>query len=483
MSVRCHCVLPPAYGYSEVLNDKGYHKLLESLFSLAQIEKRNLVNLPNSSKSSTRAQTASRLSACAAVLRIAVEVGVQSFRYKTVKALVQHITQTLPDAEGVFCEPIVGDYLKSLRVTLEFRPHPEHFSKEEWLNAVDFCIDGIRTYSAIGAESDANGSNGSSAHGSSYYPATRGVTPVVSAVLSGGLNSRNPAHIAAKTTLEEVMFSLYNLLSTTNAPVLERTSSISVVLLDFFRSSGSAGRAHQVAFMSLNILLVHSSTEDVTLTQQILKEITPLIRRFWHSRSTALKDEMLVSLVNGTLFLPTLVAIGDAEDFRDDLQALVDAMQADYSKRADREQLQLDDLELIDPASNVRIPERLGTKGFDLKSVALKAEFSFALVQTIATISVLLQEHANFQFEKALIYEDNVSRKRQRTAKPINDLLTYDRTLSVSTRVCSLQILTFSLDRLTLDLATTREVLDCLVACLSEDNGLINSWAMLALSR
>ena len=117
------------------------------------------------SASSKQVHVVSRLSDIASTIRFTVEVGVQSFRLKTVRALLQHVIDTLPFAREGYCRPLRDDYIKTLRALFEYTPHVEHFLITEWESAVSFVLGILRSF----LESDASPSNGGDHHVSSTY--------------------------------------------------------------------------------------------------------------------------------------------------------------------------------------------------------------------------------------------------------------------------------------------------------------------------
>ena len=114
--------------YSQELADKSYREILDALFRLTITD---CSTYAKTSKDHLKNGTALRLSACAGVMRMVVEMGVRKLRFKTVKALVEHIIRTLPMSNKVYCEHLLADYFKSLSTVLEYHTHSEHLSGEE----------------------------------------------------------------------------------------------------------------------------------------------------------------------------------------------------------------------------------------------------------------------------------------------------------------------------------------------------------------
>ncbi|KAJ6184784.1 PIK-related kinase FATC [Penicillium mononematosum] len=123
----------------QTLNDKACHKIFESLFRFVAAER----SIYNRAQKSSKTPSASRLSTCASVLRMAVDLFLRNLRIKTVRAIVDHITETIPaPGEGLW-EPLSLDYTKCLASLLRYRPHTEHLDEEDWENLISFCLASI----------------------------------------------------------------------------------------------------------------------------------------------------------------------------------------------------------------------------------------------------------------------------------------------------------------------------------------------------
>ena len=116
------------------MDDKGCHKIFESLFRFVAVERTSY------NRASSKGASSTRLSTCASVLRIAVDVFLRNLRYKTLRAIVDHITETLPTPEEGLWEPLSAGYTKCLVALLHYPPHVEHLSSSEWDKLMSFCL-------------------------------------------------------------------------------------------------------------------------------------------------------------------------------------------------------------------------------------------------------------------------------------------------------------------------------------------------------
>lgn len=459
------------------LSDKGYHALFETLFRVTQSEKAAYAK----GSKSARSLASTRLSACASTLRLAVEVGLHTVRHKTVKALIDHITQVLPTSDESFCEPILKDYAKALRTLLEYRPHVEHFSKEDWQALVDFCIGGIQiSLNVEDAQSSvltiSNGSNRllnrisrsatPSTLGSSYLP---------------GSSAKGDSSVEIVRTLDEFVLCLHYLLSTSNAPVLEKASAVFAIILAVLRVPSTAG-AHHAAFMCINTALYAVITEDIDLARQTFRDLIPHIRRLWQTKSLALREEMIITMINGEALLSSLIQLEDYEDCKSDLQGLLDAISVEYAKRSERDQLQFDDLDLALGYSDNDMCVVLRTKTFNLRQGTVKSEQSWAVLDITTSILATLGNSRLSSSLSASVDDLATPRKRRRVISAVDTLLLSLESASTSERLIPLQSLAFITGKIKFDGDNVLKVVEAMTPILSSDISNLANWAMIALS-
>lgn len=475
----------------EALTDKGYHKIFETLFHAVRIDRSKYAKATTVSAQDTPAK---RLSACAKVFRVAVVEGVRKIRSRTVKALVDHITQTLPNPAGGYCEPLLHGYIKSLETILEYRAHPEHLNKEEWHVVVDFLTEGISTFCNTLDGPDSRRSPGPEEPNSRRSNRSRAQTPSTSISLLGTTHRASfrsaeiAKHSISRSIAEDFASCLQYLTSVSNAPILDKARSILEVLINLLRASATIGRAHHAIFVSINHVIKRTITDDIALTQHTIKNIIPLIRRLWHPKYKALGDEMLSSLILAEAYLPRLLQTGDSEDCQSELQGLVDVLYGEYSNRVDKDHLQIDDLEFYPPKKTEHMQSPLSIKAFGLRPGSpgnpgmIRAERNWALLYTVSILNSILVAPGTPLAEHPSIADQTGSNKRRRLMQPLDSLLQLIRLAPASEKVCALQALALTLDRVIVPGPDLRVTLDTLIPCVSEDNGTLSSWAMLALS-
>ncbi|KAK4539973.1 hypothetical protein LTR36_009943 [Oleoguttula mirabilis] len=462
----------------ENLGDVSYHRIYEILFRVAVSE--HTVWL-NAKTATTRSAADTRLSNTASALRLAVEVGTRMVRLKTIKALLDHVSQSLPLASGGLCTPLALDYAKCLRTALSHQPHVEHLPQKDWERTAVFCIETIKMTehemadddAMSGAElnSTAGTTNGTSYRSSrSHYKESAGSQTMRSLV---------------KQVTEELIGSLCLLTAAPNARIGSRASDLLWSLIDFLKANAVAGRSHQEAFAAINHVLARISTENITLTQKATSHLIRLIRHFWPQKSTMLKDEMLVTLLYLRPFVTHLMRQEEALTLRTELSGLLDVLRTEYGKRAEREILHLDDLRLaIHYADSAGEPGSIHTVIFGLRCAGARAEANWTLVSMLATLCSLLgagaRELASSDEDEDVV--DARPRKRQRLSNDYQDTVSATGKGSASSRACALQTITFLAQQHNIPAKQLGMTMEKLSAGCGEDNGTTASWALLALA-
>ena len=447
----------------------------------------------------TRTKVESRLSACAALVRVVVEVGLPKLRYKTVKALVEHIIQTLPTADAGYCEPLCRDYLKALASLLDYTPHPEHLLRDEWEELVNFCLcilrDLSKTIDTQGARtSHLRTSNGgiSSRSASPNSGADHGRRPMV--------NSSQPARFPILRDCQlDVALCLQCLVSVPNAPLFknlaqdpkeanefvgqisEKAHEIVTVVLSLLVSYPKVTSIQHVLLGSLIPIMYHVVTSDVQLAVSVLEELLPLFRRFWDVKDNSTKDPLLILLFYGEILLPRLVPQGSSA-VRADLDAVVELLRGDYISRREREQLQLNDLVLVDCGYSRACHGPLCTRSIQLRMGNIKPEQPWCLLATSAAMLVALEKQVSDDMTH--VDADNVSlpRKRPKLTRPMEEVFRLIQDSKISEKLYALQLLIFIFDGMEIDESCLRKYLGMLVPYLSDDNADVVSWTMLAIT-
>lgn len=444
-------------------------------------------NLGRASKT-TKTKVESRLSACASLVRLLVDVALEKLRYKTVKALVEHITQTLPTADANYCVPLLKDYLKTLATLFDHKAHPEHFLDQEWQEAVDFCIDLTcdlnRTYEPD-ESSFPNGVRSFHGSGPRRDDLSRAGTPSTfgdHVRRSGKSASQGAAYPQLRNSDREVILCLRNLTSVPNAPIMDRAHKISTTLIDLLVSYQKTSTIQQPALETINSVMSFAITNDISLAMQTSNKVLSLFRQLWESKDATLKETLLVFLSYVEVLLPRIISAETTGDCKDTMNTIVEVLRNDYCSRRPREQLQFEDLSLRNPTSCVASQIPLGTKVHEVRNGSFKAEHPWCLISGSAAMMVALEKDTRAR-EKPIDKDDvHVRAKRQRLTNLFDDLLYFVRGSLIPEKLYALQVFIFVFDSLRFDYITLQSYLNVLLPCLSDDDGLVASWAMLAMA-
>ena len=467
---------------SKKLKDDNYHVILEAVFRVAKLEGSNIVRATKYTKPRVEA----RLLACAGVIRVTVEVALQKLRYKTVKALVEHIIQTLPTADAGYCEPLLNDYFKALATLLEYKAHPEHFLGDEWHELVDFCLETTRDLIRPAESSDSshiNGTNGPHRISLTQNYSSRSATPSIAGDHGPKSESRASQRSAAYPRLREcdrdLVLCLQHLTSVPNAPIFDRANVILTTLVELLHSYPKVSKIQQAALECINSIMSRVVAHDIELASQVMTQMLPLIRGFWEAKDAPLKDALLILLIYGEILLPRIIRLDRAGDNKAALVALVEVLRNDYSLRRDREQLQLDDLAFCDCTCSATRQMPLSTKTLGVRPGCFRAEHPWCLISTSAAIIVALEANITTHDRPMGPDAEDNKPKRQRLTRPIDDI--FDLTKG-SDKLYALQMLVFVFDGVELEEGALQGRLESLLLCLSDDNSLITSWAMVVMN-
>lgn len=408
----------------------------------------------------------------------------KKFRYKTVKAIVDHITQTVPTSDSGYCEPVAAEYFKSLRIVLEHQPHPEHLSKDEWHEVVDFCNETLHDLNASSNGKNAQSLNGNSSIDSFNICLSRSATPGTVSDNGHQASNRSAQHLVKlnlKSSVEDIVLCLKHLMSASNAPVLEKAQTTLENFCEILTLSSRPGVLLQSVFEAINSIISRIMTDNVDLTLHIINNLLPHIRRFWETKSRSLKDHMLVSLLYGEVYFFRLVSMDETGDCKPDLHRLLQVFRQEYCKRPEREQLQLEDLDLPDHLLEADKP--LSIQAFELRSAGSKAEQPWFLLYISASIVLVLSArdaaHRSFLSDSTLEHPS----KRRKLNSLVDDLLELTKTSDMLDRLFALQVLTFVFDKIVVDIENLQHYIESLLSCLSDDIANVVSWALLALTR
>lgn len=437
-------------------------------------EKSNL----SSTKKTVKATAVTRLQGCADAVRIVLQRAASKLKAKTVEAVVDHITQTLPNSDEEYCEHIAQHYLKALGILLEYRANVEHLKQDTWIETVDFCLKGINQYLE------------------DHESEPSGLSRSLSGHLSlGNGNSRMQSQVGSvsRQNAEDLLQILSHLVSAPNSPLSQRCDVIADTIISLLSSQGSTvSQLQKIAFFILNAVLSFTREDRPSLSKTIAQAAIPIICRFWQGKSVAkdemlssVRDEMLIHLFLTHLYLERAI-VDEEGDILSNLNDLLEVMRAEYARRLERDQLQLEDIDIADLGAVIIDGMPFQLHDFRLRLHNTRAERNWANLLAISILERLVSlgdQRRNATSDMVDNDANKHPRKRQRTAQSSDRLLGPLKSEDQSTRLAALQILPFVLQQSELSAPILSDILDQLGVCAADKRGSIASWALLAIAR
>lgn len=460
-----------------MLKNKEYHGLCEALFHAALADKQVLLTGKSGVKTAN-----TRLDLCARALRDTIANGVTKLRGNTVKAVIDHIIDTLPDPDGSFFEPLARNYIQTLETLLANPVHVENLALldgEGWLKCVDFFIAEIsRLFEGVDSSLAGLGFVGRE----SPVPGTAHSSIIPSNGRLRNLSQRGTGH-PQQNDLLPLIQCLLSLMSAPNAPYMIRRQEISDSVLRVLRLRLNFGKLHRLAFATLNCLILQTAGDDPTLGRTLTVELLPLLSYWWQPRTLdndellfSVRDEMLKTIHSIHLYLDSLLHEASSATLLSNVEDLLDNLWSEYSQRSHHSRLRLDDLLF---SSITLPPSHFSTSSFTLRPFNQDAERRWALVETIAQLEDIFIRHTRDNSQRPGS-GDEQPRKKQRIAGGSHRI--HQKMLSSDSAVTltALQLIPFFLPRNSASGDDISIIVDDLIPIISDKQGLVSSWAMIA---
>ncbi|EPS32452.1 hypothetical protein PDE_07412 [Penicillium oxalicum 114-2] len=447
-------------------SDKACHKVFEALFQFVAKERLSYVRAKRSSSNSKASAT--RLSSCASVLRTAVDVFLRNVKAKTVRAVLDHIIESIADTGEELWEPLSVDYMKSLTCLLQYPPHTEHLGNADWKKLLAFCIDLLDASESN--ESQISIRSGQKSTLDDHWDTNDSrSTPQISTPVPGNRDT----FTGNKNAVEEILLSIRALTVCPGAPLQSAAESLLQSLANFVRSSSRMSAiAHQQAFSCVNTVLLRIMFDQSELVRSTLSQLVPVIRRLWNTKLQILKEELLVTVM---LHLATLENTTDDTSSTTDnrsIYGLIDCIRAEYTRRTDKEMLQVDDLTFKqnrDRSIRLIHGPRLGNN---------RSVFSWTVIWTLAELLKKAETVAVSEINEPTA--SGASTKRARLSSEIEDVLRDAISGVGAQRICSLQLVPFLEDKMSID--AKENFVQRVIPSILDDSSSISCWVMIALT-
>ncbi|KAK0862743.1 Serine/threonine-protein kinase tel1 [Friedmanniomyces endolithicus] len=464
-----------------VLDDVSFDSIYKQLFAIVLSERLTWLTAKTTT---TQSAADSRLSDAAVALRLAVELGVQSISLRTVRAVVDHVVDTLPRPGGGLCVPLALDYVKCLKAAFSYQPHLEHQSKAEWERAVLFCVhtvqDSERSVGGSDARPGAERTSRLGVNNSSRSSRSQ---------LGESVHDSQTGRTVAKQVSDESIACLSFLTAAPNAPLASQADTILWTIVEFLKTHLTPGNSHQNAIATINHVLLWARTDDLALVVKATNQLIRLVRHFWPTtRSTSLKDEMLVTLLYLQPYMAHMMQYEQALTLRPELCALAVTLRNEYGKRKEGEQLQIDELRLVPHTTQQSGDSSVKLAVMDLRPSGLRAEHNWALIRLLAILDTLLRgcaDNRGLSGAEQDEDEDDIQqrpRKRQRLMDDYEDALSTTVSGTITSRIGSLQVVTFIAQQKRYSAQYLSFIIDTVLPSCSDEDTNVVTWALLALA-
>ena len=396
-----------------------------------------------------------------------MELGVSRLQSKTAISVLDHVVETLPLAQGAFCEPLADDYTRILRTILGRAAHVEHLRDRKWCKLVDFLIIGLSHYTLT--DENVAESIGS-------IPSQNSWNDRIPSFKASQASDRYRSGQDVSKTVDDLLVCISCLAASPNAPLMTKAISIYDFLIRLLYSHPTSTSLFHIAFECINTVLKRAITEDSRLAKRIVLGVLPILRKLWSSKHTSLRDEMLITLILGRDIIKNLSQSQPQDETRTVLCNLFEAIAVEYNRRNERDILQLDDILLQEKSGQAA----MSLAGMQVRPEHTRATFNWAIISILGSIALTVEGFP-------LLYDETrsmqTSGKRSKLTGGVDDIRRLSLGSVLSNKVQALQTIPFLLeerpsvsDRFSTHIAQyTEQLLD--------EEPLIASWTMIALAR
>lgn len=414
-------------------------------------------------RASSKGASASRLASCASVLRTAIDVFLPNLRTKSVRAIVDHVTETVSTPGAPLAEILGVDYIKCLTTLLSFPPHLEHLAGNEWDKLLEFCLQILGSHETDRQES----------------AQTHRLSTLDSFVASAN-GASTPSRVSFRensrpdtSAVTEAVLCIKLLIGCPTAPILESAEEILQELTKLLSSSSLAGNGYQASFDCINRVMMKVLPEQSDLARTSLLNLIPVIRRLWPTKILGLKDELIVTSMLCIITLIDAAHREPSESLIHTIEDMLVTLQTEYTKRPEKDMLQLDELSFHRLTSTER-HEYFTWPRLD----APRSEHNWTILWVTAKLIELLEDIA----VRLSTPEVKSSTKKRRLTSMFDDIIRQSTTASNASRVCALQLLPF-LHNCYRSIDSKTMLLERLLPSMLDENSAISIWTMVAIAR
>ncbi|EFW99426.1 phosphotidylinositol kinase [Grosmannia clavigera kw1407] len=456
------------------LDAKAYHNLIEALFQCSVTEKKTYL----SGKRTTKTTAEARLAASAEALRLAVNYGASRLKRKVARAIVDHITETLPGRDLEYVEPLLQDYTKALVALLSHPSNVEQlgaFDGEGWLVCADFFAEAVDRFAEVPDRDTLAFGTFSRAS-----PAPGTLPNSNFSGRSGSIPKQRTSSQTSSKILETLMQGLLYLVSAPNAPLKLRASQLSQAAIRVLQLQYlGIGHLQQAAFATIRCIVQSVRGDDICLVEGIAREVVPLIGHWWHPRSSAsqsesvnsMREEILRTLFALQLHISALALHSPHCGILENIKDVLDSLWMEYSKRDDRTRLQASDISFsFIPTSY------FSARIFGLSTHDAMSERRWAAIEVMAHLESIYMSNAKKLDSPDEADRDEHPRKRRRVGERPDRIRDNLSSSDLGLKLTALQIIPFFLQAASpIPVDATSDLLSHLSQSISDKQVLISA--------
>lgn len=404
------------------------------------------------------------------------------------RAVIDHVTEILPESGGELFEPLAREYIQILMVILEHSVHVENLALLDaggWLACTDLLVARL---SRLLEDADSSASGPGIINRDSPAPGTARQSSVSHANGHPRMSSQRGAGQLTQSEVSSLVQSLLSLVSASNAPCMTRRQEISSAVLGVLRLRLNFGKLQRAAFATLNCILLKTAGDDPAFGRATTTEVITLLSYWWQPRALDndellffVRDEMLKTIHVVHLYLDSLLQEASSAALLGAVEDLLDSLWTEYSQRSLQSRLRLEDLNFSSTGSP---SGHFSTNLFALRPFTQDAERRWAVVETMARLESIFLRHASSNSQRPRAEGFDVQpRKRQRFAGGSHRIHQKMLSSDSAVRFSVLQLIPFFLPRSSVPAEDVLTFVNDLLPIISDKQGMLSSWAMIACAR
>ena len=434
------------------------------------------------------------LSLSSNALRHVINSALRTIKSTTVELIIETVIELLPGPDGCFLGPLADDLPKSLRELLEYQPHVERMSQDCWDRMLTFCLESLaQIFSAqdeneIEEELQNSWGTAISSRARTPFESTDGAprpslreTDSAPRATPRGSSLRDRRYSDEQVhAAEEMVQCLRLLVIASNSPVVASADAICNALIMFLHKK--IGRGNAAALAAINAILPRIIFSKSQLSEQIIRELLPMLKFFWGD--LLMRDEILITLTYTEAHVRRLLVHDRDDALSVDVEAFVEAVYSDYRRRKESTALQFLEEDYLCFRKVGRIvtnPHPLSIHAFSMDGDNVRCEGLWATVATIAKFSAMIDER-----RCRVAHDDGsdngLAMKRLRVTHHFQEYLRHVLEPRSNAKRAALQVLAFIVQETPLDAEQIQSLLERLTGCMSDENSVHASWAMITLA-